>query len=58
MTRSRHDTKDTSAESCGCRVDIRIDSTGDVNIYNCTMPPPAKGETPETRPSCDPIAPG
>lgn len=42
-----------------CRIDIRIDSRGDVNIYNCSTPcdhgqppPPADGH------SCPPTAPG
>jgi hypothetical protein len=57
MTRPSQDKRDASAESCGCRIDIRIDSRGDVNIYNCTTPP-AKGEVPDKPAGCDPIAPG
>ena len=29
---------DDRERSCGCRVDIHIDSKGDVNIYNCASP--------------------
>src|SRR5262245_51107727 len=48
-------------EGC-CRMDIRIKSEGDVNIYNCTEVSPG-GEpspTPTPRPECPtgPIAPG
>ena len=32
--------ENTSAGDGGCRIDIHIASTGDVNIYNCTSPPP------------------
>ncbi len=53
--------KDTDrATSCGCHIDIRIDSRGDVNIYNCTAPAPA-GKTGGNGGDClcdDPIAPG
>jgi len=33
-----NDSKTTSAEDCGCRIDISIASQGDVNIYNCSSP--------------------
>ena len=36
---------DDRENQCGCRIDIHIDSKGDVNIYSCTSPgsPPAGG---------------
>lgn len=48
------------ARSCGCQIDIHIDSRGDVNIYNCTPPAPGK-DTGTGAGDCgcdDPIAPG
>lgn len=50
------------ARSEGCRVDIRIESRGDVNIYNCTTPAPCGcNDTPGgggDDGSDDPVAPG
>src|SRR5690242_21767456 len=34
------------AEDTGCRIDIKIDSGGDVNIYNCTAPAPSNQQCP------------
>jgi len=45
---------DDRERSCGCRVDIHIDSKGDVNIYNCASP----GSTTGGGGCGDPIAPG
>ena len=39
--------------SCGCTIDIRIDSRGDVNIYNCTHGPDSGPRPPSTEP-CPP----
>jgi hypothetical protein len=52
LTATKRDKK-----SCGCRVDIRIQSKGDVNIYNCTAPEPSEPHPPAECPS-GPIAPG
>jgi hypothetical protein len=42
----------------GCRIDIRIDGRGDVNIYNCTAPCPPS-PAPQTEPCvCPPTATG
>jgi hypothetical protein len=38
MTQKK-DTSDSKETSSGCRIDIRIESRGDVNIYNCSAPP-------------------
>jgi len=48
---------------CGCsacRIEIRIESQGDVNIYNCVGGPPASGQGPHApdQSSTPPIAPG
>jgi hypothetical protein len=53
---SRHG-KDAS----GCHIDIRIESQGDVNIYNCTAPAPHDQPCPSSPPTdcaTEPIAPG
>jgi hypothetical protein len=43
----------------GCRVDIRIETDGDVNIYNCAPPQPAPpAECPPEEEPSRPIAPG
>ena len=34
MTKYSQDKREPSAEACGCRIDIRIDSTGDNPLYN------------------------
>ena len=49
-----------SADSAKCRVDIRIDSQGPVNIYNCSAAPPCPEASPPCPPKCPtgPIAPG
>lgn len=42
-----------------CRIDIRIDSRGDVNIYNCAAPCDCREPTPPADdPPCPPTAPG
>src|SRR5438067_838157 len=53
MNTGKHTESTTTkpAENAGCRIDIQIDSRGDVNIYNCTAPRPS-GEI------CPPVAPG
>ena len=47
MSTTSRDEPKRSKESSGCHVDIRIESKGDVNIYNCTAPPQ---QPPPTRP--------
>lgn len=42
-----------SGEGC-CHVDIRIESRGDVNIYNCTKPEPGTQPPPPPRDECKP----
>jgi len=50
----RHDEKTSS-----CHIDIRIESQGDVNIYNCTAPAPSNETCPPPRPlDCPPTATG
>jgi hypothetical protein len=48
------------AENAGCRIDIQIDSQGDVNIYNCTAPRPSEEPCPPPKDDhvCPPVAPG
>src|SRR5215831_18890564 len=48
------------AENSGCRIDIQIDSEGDVNIYNCTSPRPIEEPYPQPKDDhvCPPVAPG
>ncbi len=43
-----------------CRIDIQIDSRGDVNIYNCSTPCAGGGEPspPRDEHCCPPVAPG
>ncbi len=47
-------------ERAGCKIDIQIDSHGDVNIYNCTAPAPCNEPCPPPKDDhvCPPIAPG
>jgi hypothetical protein len=48
------------SHECGCRIDIRIDSRGDVIINNCTTPGHGGGDgrPPADDHLCPPIAPG
>jgi hypothetical protein len=50
----------TAAEDGGCKIDIRIESQGDVNIYNCTAPPASEKPCPPPKDDhvCPPVAPG
>lgn len=61
MNTSKHTESTTTkpAEDAGCRIDIQIESQGDVNIYNCTSPRPSSEPCPpsEVCPT-GPIAPG
>jgi hypothetical protein len=60
MTTTKQDESERDNKSPACRVDIQIDSQGDVNIYNCTHAP-SEHPCPECPPvECppDPIAPG
>lgn len=41
-------------KSCGCDIDIKIDSQGDVNIYNCTKECGDKQQTPSHKEECKP----
>lgn len=52
--------KDCAGSKAGCRIDIHIESRGDVNIHNCTAPCPTDGSCPPPKPGhvCPPIAPG
>ena len=54
------ETEREPADSAKCRVDIRIDSQGPVNIYNCSAAPPCPEASPPCPPKCPtgPIAPG
>src|SRR5260221_547801 len=63
MERSKNTESTTTKPTAdaGCRINIQIESHGDVNIYNCTAPQPS----PEPYPPCppkeypsQPIAPG
>ena len=36
-------------EDVGCRIDIKIESQGDVNIYNCTAPAPSSEPCPPSK---------
>jgi hypothetical protein len=63
MERSKNTESTTTKPTAdaGCRINIEIESHGDVNIYNCTTPQPS----PEPYPPCppkecpsQPIAPG
>ena len=49
-----------STGAAKCHVDIRIDSQGPVNIYNCSSAPPCAEPCPSPQSTCcsDPIAPG
>lgn len=62
MNTSKH-TKSTTtkpAEDAGCRIDIQIESQGDVNIYNCTAPASRSEPCPPPKDDhvCPPVAPG
>jgi hypothetical protein len=59
MTTTTQPGSERDKQSSACRVDIQIDSQGDVNIYNCTTPPgePCPDCPPVECPP-DPIAPG
>lgn len=48
------------AEGASCRIDIQIESRGDVNIYNCTAPAPSSQPCPPPKDDhvCPPVAPG
>jgi hypothetical protein len=48
------------AEDRGCRIDIKIESQGDVNVYNCTAPPQKHEPCPPPKEDhvCPPVAPG
>ncbi len=49
------------AKDACCNIDIRIESKGDVNIYNCTTAPSPSGEPcppPKDDHVCPPVAPG
>lgn len=52
--------KNSPAEDSGCRIDIQIDSQGDVNIYNCTAPHPSEEPCPPPKDDhvYPPVAPG
>jgi hypothetical protein len=52
--------KNAPAEDGGCRIDIQIESQGDVNIYNCTAPRPSEAPCPPPKDDhvCPPGAPG
>ncbi|MDQ2986637.1 MAG: hypothetical protein M3R13_07930 [Armatimonadota bacterium] len=41
-------------KSCGCDIDIKIDSQGDVNIYNCTKECGDKKRGPSSQEECKP----
>jgi hypothetical protein len=62
MNASKHTelTKTKPAEDAGCRIDIKIESQGDVNIYNCTAPCPSTDPCPPPKDDhvCPPVAPG
>lgn len=56
-------TTNSPAEANDCRVDIQIESYGDVNIYNCTPPAPSSVPCPPSKDDdadhvCPPVAPG
>ena len=62
MKTSKHTESTTTkpAEDAGCRIDIQIESQGDVNIYNCTAPRPSSEPCPPPKDDhvCPPVAPG
>lgn len=61
MSTGKHTESTTTepAEDAGCRIDIQIESQGDVNIYNCTSPRPSGEPCPPSE-ACPtgPVAPG
>jgi len=59
-TKNTKPTTNSPAENAGCRVDIQIDSRGDVNIYNCTSPHPSQEPCPQPKDDhvCPPTATG
>ena len=54
---SRESTGSGNGGHAGCHVNIRIETQGPVNIYNCTTGPPCPEPTPSECPT-GPIAPG
>ena len=51
---------DPDEKSSGCHIDIRIESRGDVSIYNCTAPRPSGEPCPPPKDDhvCPPVAQG
>src|SRR5262249_40438395 len=58
--RSRVESGHRDPRESQCRMDIRIENQGDVNIYNCPPAPPRPERCPPPAPECPtgPIAPG
>jgi hypothetical protein len=51
MNTSKHSESPTtkSVEGAACRIDIQIESKGDVNIYNCTAASPSSEPCPPSK---------
>jgi hypothetical protein len=62
MNTSKHAESTTTkpTKDVGCRIDIQIESQGDVNIYNCTASAPSSEPCPPPKDDhvCPPVAPG
>jgi hypothetical protein len=60
MNTSKHAESTTTkpTKDVGCRIDIQIESQGDVNIYNCTAPAPSSEPCPPPKDDhvCPPVA--
>jgi hypothetical protein len=50
-SKNTESTRNRPAEDASCRIDIQIESQGDVHIYNCTAPAPSSAP-------CPPVAQG
>lgn len=53
-SKNTESTTNSPAEDAGCRIDIRIESQGGVNIYNCSTPSRTDTTPPPTCPPCFP----
>ena len=58
MTTTTKDAPEPNEKSAACRIDICIESRGDVNIYNCAAPGPSGEPCPPSKDVCPPVAPG
>ena len=54
MKRSKKNASTKPGQERGCTINIRIKSGGDVNIYNCSVPPSPDSACPPSGPACPP----